>query len=192
VMKKAQYKAAGKEWPVSYTLTLPMERYRAEFSPWIWGPQTAFLSQSYSWLEAGDNFNDRHWCAINMVHDAFPYHSMTYVKLFPFLREFGWDDTVECLPYWKNGEYIKIDIYHQDRFVATLWKRDGKLLALFFNNTDEDMTAAVDINFEKLGIKKIQSGKLIDAETKEIFNLKGASVDIPVKKRDFRLLFLQE
>ncbi|MCM8761822.1 MAG: DUF6067 family protein, partial [Candidatus Omnitrophica bacterium] len=191
VRKKAEYKAGGKKWPVSYTLTLPMERYRAEFSPWVWGPQTAFLTQSYAWLEPGDDFNDRHWCAINMVHDAFPYHSITYIKLFPFLREFGWDDKVECLPYWRNSKYITLNIYHQDHFVATLWKRETKLLTLIFNNTDEDKTSNISFNFKTLGIKDRDNADLIDVETKEIFKMKDGSVTVPVKKRDFRLLLLQ-
>jgi hypothetical protein len=192
-MKKAEYEAAGKEWPLDYTRTLPLDRYRAEFSPWIWGPQTAFLSQSYAWLDPGDEFNDRHWCAINLVHDAFPYGgSITNIKLFPVLREFGWDDKVECLPYWRNQKYVSLDIYDQDHFVATLWRREGKLMVLVFNNWDEDRTTTLTLHADALGIEAAGTGELVDVETEEVFPLEDGKTRFQVEQRNFRMLRLQK
>jgi len=209
VMKKAQYKAEGKKWPLDYTLTLPMERFRAEFSPWAYGPQTSFLTQSYSWLSPEDTrgYNTsldpyvkgpawpgyRHFTGINMVHDAVPYGGWRpYIDLFPALIDFGWDDEVTCLPYWRNQEYVALDVYDPDKVVATLFKRPDKLMVLAFNNTDGEVTAKITLNIDKLGFSNMRDGYLLDMEDQERIALKGETAAVPIRARDFRVLVLRK
>ena len=108
-----------------------------------------------------------HLLGLLMIHDILPWPA--YIQPAPFTHwwavqdAFGFDDTrLEFLPYWKNGDLVKLSP-ESPNVVCSMYRRAGKLMLIVMNNTDEDRDVALQLDTQKLGLPALENGMLLDA-----------------------------
>jgi hypothetical protein len=91
--------------------------------------------------------------------------------------DFGIDDAL-FHPYWKNGDQLRVEPAHE-RLLVSFYERNGRVMLVAANLTDEPATLAVDF------VGNIQpTAPLRDAISGE--TLSGTNIDIPA--RNFRMI----
>jgi hypothetical protein len=74
----------------------------------------------------------------------------------------GWDEGLEFYPYWGSEQVVSIEAGKGDDVVASAYKKKDAVLLVFFNDTDEDLTSRVSVDFKKLGLEALAEGSAID------------------------------
>ncbi|MCD6362020.1 MAG: hypothetical protein J7M38_14275, partial [Armatimonadetes bacterium] len=184
----------------NYYDLLPLDKFRAEFMGHQWGPAALFLPEfsraqltpeGKKLYESPEKLPEvRHLAGMIFLHDSLPwpwYSDLSpYFAIWDAQDELGWGDDVEFLPYWDNAQYLKP---MGEQLVASIFRRGGRALVVLFNNTDDEQQARMEFNLEKLGV---QGNRLRDFETGEEFALRDGAATVPITKRNFRLLFIEQ
>jgi len=206
----------GEEWrrpPADYYEKLPLDRFRAAYMCHNLGPMMVFLPEfAPSAQRAGDKnwqrwYKDtpevrkkvRHLLGMLLLHDVKVWPAFSTFEPYDQIRdaqdEFGqWDDAMEFLPYWHNSQYLLLEP-EDENLVCSVFRgkpqgADVQPRAMFvmFNNTDQDMDAAMHLNFKNLGISGTQ---LRDLQTAEMFPIRDGSARVNMPCRDYRMLLLE-
>ncbi len=187
----------------SYYSILPLDKFRAEFMPHPWGVVTLILPQFvrsaelYSkdkqgmlrfWQSAEAAKPMNHLIGLTLVHDSLCFMGDTYKYLKP-VREaqdaFGWDEKTGFLPYWSNSNYISVESPVSKDIIVSAFRRQGRIMLVPFNNTDNDVTATLKLDFAGFGTSP---SSFTDALSKDNFPLKANRVSFPLAARSFRML----
>ncbi len=180
----------------NYYEILSLDKFRAEFMGHQWGLTSIFLpefSRAQLTPEGRDLYNSpeklpevRHLAGMIFLHDSLPwpaYSDLTpYGAIWAAQDALGWGDEVDFLPYWSNSDVLEP---MGEKLVASIFRNNGRLLIVLFNNTDEDQQAPLKLDLEALGV---QPTALRDFETQEIFGLQDDATSVPIVKRNFRML----
>jgi len=183
----------------NYYNLLPLDKFRAEFMGRQWGIVSIFLpefSRAQLTPEAKKLWNGpaklpevRHLAGMIFLHDSIPWPAFSdlkpYYTIWAAQDALGWGDDVEFIPYWNNAGVIAPlpkDI------AVSIYCRDGRALLVLFNNTDAEARVPLHLHPDKLGVS---ASRLKDFETGEVFPVENGATDVPVRKRDFRLLFTE-
>jgi len=197
-LKKAQADAAGKPWPYDYTMMTQLDRVRAEYSSQGYGPAQVFLSEIWNFAKDRPAEEQakarRHLFGLLFVNDVMSWgnDSAKLPVLEALWEHLGWDDRVEFIPYWRNQQYLNMDVYDENKIVASIFRRERKVCIFAFNNTDNKVLANFELKLEGLGIRGYENATLVEPIAKESFKLKGRRVSVPLPPRDFRILFLEQ
>ncbi len=146
-----------------------LDSFRAEFAPQKYGIPIFYLPQIYRSLEDSPaNLrwlnNDpeslkasEHILGLVFLHDLMNYSA--YVQVDParwitqIKNSFGWDDAVEFIGYWDvaSRNLISMPAAPQDVVVSVFRRNaDHKLLLMFFNNTNVQVTVNPTLNLNEL------------------------------------------
>ncbi len=105
---------------------------------------------------------------------------------------FGWDDQVAFKGYWENADYVTLQ---SDKPAAqvSFFKRNGRVLFVVMNNSDEDAKVTLTPNWTKLGIKAPVEMDDVYAEQQErrpiiTEQVIDGKVEFTIKARNFRAL----
>jgi hypothetical protein len=132
-----------------------------------------------------------HLCGLVLAHDAtvWPAYSINipYQEMWKAQDAFGWDDSVECLPYWNNAEYISVENGDKN-LVVTLYKRPGGLMVVILNHTDKELAPTIRFNLEKLGVHELAGGPVYDPIGDRMYHLDWYSLTVPMKKWSYKML----
>jgi hypothetical protein len=158
----------------SYAKILPLERMRAEFMGHNFGFVPIFLPEFTRAGAGNTEVTTRfmvdpeppevmHLLGLLLLHDIVPWpaysNATPYVHWWAVQDAFGWDDQVEFLPYWRNGDRVTLSPVDPN-LVCTLYRRPGKLLAVVMNNTDADREVTLGLDLAGLGVA---AGSVLDA-----------------------------
>jgi len=147
-MKKAQADAEGKPWPYDYTLMTELDRVRAEYSSQGYGPAQVFLSEIWNFASKRPPEEQakarRHLFGMLFVNDVMSWgnDSAKTPVLNALWEHLGWDDKVVFIPYWRNQQYLNMQPYDENKIVASIYEREGKIAIFAFNNTDKNVQAS--------------------------------------------------
>jgi len=190
--------------PVNYYNVIRLDQFRAEFMGHNWGFVGVFLPEFAAaadragedpnfWYTSAAAKQVRHLLGMILVHDSqvWPAYSteVPYNQIRAAQDQFGWDDSLEFLPYWDNASYVTITPANENLVVSVF--RDPartKAMLVVFNNTDSNIDSTISLNFSNLGVSGTTLRDPINGETFPIANSQ-ASVFMPY--RDFRILFLE-
>ncbi len=180
----------------NYYDLIPLDTFRAEFMGHQWGLTSIFLpefSRAQLTPEGKELYNSpeklpevRHLAGMIFLHDSIPwpaYSDLTpYETIWEAQDALGWGDDVDFLPYWGNSDVLEP---MGENLVASIFRNNGRLLIVLFNNTDDEQQAPIKLDLEALGV---QATALRDFETQEAFGLQAGATVVPIVKRNFRLL----
>jgi hypothetical protein len=183
----------------NYYELLPLDKFRAEFMGHQWGLTSIFLpefsraqltperKQLYSSPEKLPQV--RHLAGMIFLHDSIPWPAFSdltpYHTIWAAQDELGWGDEVDFFAYWDNEDVLEP---MGERLVASIFRNNGRLLVVLFNNTDEPQDAPVALDLAELGV---EASALRDFETDEVFALADGSTTVPIAERNFRLLLTE-
>ena len=158
---------------------MTLDRFRATFMGHQWGGQiTLMLSELWALAETGNRDSEfgyaqggdleidraaEHLSGMQMLHDVHPTGGTNVsLVLLAIQKEFGWDEKTEFLPYWNNAEYVHIDSGDVEPVVCSVFRREGKLMLILFNDSDQDAQVDVTLDFESLDVKRTPANILRD------------------------------
>ena len=189
---------------VNYYDVISLDQFRAEFMGHNWGFVGIFLPEFASsaqgagqdpgwWYTPAAEKEVRHLLGMILVHDSqvTPAYSteVPYIQIRQAQDEFGWDDSLEFLPYWNNDLYVTISAANENLVVSIF--RDPaqtKAMLVVFNNTDGDISSTITLNFTNLGVSGTQLRDPINSET---FPISASQASVYMPYRDYRILFLE-
>ena len=99
-----------------------------------------------------------------------------------------WRDDVRFLPYWKTGLGVESKT---PGIIVSAHARPGHALLWIVNTSHEDKQAAVQLDWQKLGLKADKT-IVFDAETGERITVPGGRLTVSVPKRLWRAVRLFE
>jgi len=203
--------SAGK--PDNYYDILTLDHMQAEFMGYNWGPACGFLTE-FAAPKAIHGYPNRksprpsryfedspvalreinHVVGMLLLHDSvLPWPFQCNAKPFILARRaqlnFGWDEKVEYVPYWDNP-YVKLEAGEVEPVVCAIFKRPGRAMFVVMNNSDEDATVTLSIDYKALGFRPEDENRLTDSVTGAMFGYNGKedSVTFPIGARSFRAL----
>jgi len=172
-MKKAQAQAAGEKWPDDYTKMCGLDRVRAEYSSQGYGPAQVFLSEIWTWAKGMSKEEQhaarRHCYGLMFVNDVASWanDSAKTLVLNAMWEHLGWDYKVKFIGYWQNQQYLNMQPYDENKIVASIYEREGKIAGY-------------------------ENGKLVEPIDKKEYALSGTKVAVTLPRRDFQLFFLKK
>jgi len=180
----------------NYYELLSLDKFRAEFMGHQWGLTSIFLpefSRAQLTPEGKELYESpeklpqvRHLAGMILLHDSLPWPSYSdltpYNTIWAAQDELGWGDEVDFFPYWANAEVLDP---MGELLVASIFRNEGRLLIVLFNNTDEEQQAPLKLDLGALGV---DATALRDFETGETFALTEGATTVPITGRNFRLL----
>lgn len=200
---------------------LPLNRMRATYAGTLWGPQPVFLSQFWTdprqqedvkRKETGDPGPTyyrrmRYSTGLMMAHDA-QFWGEFYAccaKEEPGLKRalWGFDETVEFIPYWDERKLIEVEGAARDTAVVSAWLRpEGNLMAIVLNTANAAATVPVKVNADKFPVKLLPFSKAVDitspvpalepeATQPAAYPYRDGVLEVDMRPRDFRLLVFE-
>ncbi len=200
---------------------LPLNRTRATYTGGMWGPQPVFLTQFWTdkrhqedvkRQETGDPgptyyLRMRYSTGLMMAHDT-PfwgefYGAGTKEDVWIQRARWGYDDTVEFIPYWDARKLLEVEGASRDTAVVSAWLRpDGKLMALILNTANAAATVRVKVNAAKFPVKLQAFTKAVDisspvpalepeAHEPTSYPYRNGTLEVDLRARDFRLLVFE-
>jgi len=194
---------------------------RATYAGSLWGPQPVFLSQFWTDARLGEDVKRketgdpgptyyqrmRYSTGLMLAHDA-QFWGEFYacgVKEEPGLKRalWGYDETVEFIPYWDSRKLIEVEGTAQGTAVVSAWLRpDGKLMAIVLNTANAAATVPVKVNVEKFPVKLLPFTKAVDitspvlslepeATQSATYPYQDGRMNVELRPRDFRLLVFE-
>jgi hypothetical protein len=154
-----------------------------------------------------------HLVGMAFVHDARLWMTyaipLSYNALLRLQDEFGWSADVVFLPYWDNEAYLTVEGRVPEKVETSLYRKDGKVLIVPFNDTDAPVTLTFRLNLDKLGVRNPAptvkdiyrwqqfempisgGGKAIYIGSKDSYTLNGNALTVTVPPRSFRTLCVE-
>ena len=136
-------RAADPSLPKNYTRILNLDMVRARYSPFAFGDK--FLLYQF-WVWKNDAPAREHLWGLLAVHDGTTWAASGPGRFKKEITEFGWDDRIRFVPYWRTGTGIKVTSDVQP-VVASGWTRGAKELLLLVVN-DSDRQARIDLTVD--------------------------------------------
>jgi hypothetical protein len=142
--------------PKNYTRMLNLTRVKSLIQRYAWGPERYHLYQFWKWTEnEPDNARPAraHLWALLFAHDVPCWSAGTPANIPRAIRELGWDEKVEFIPYWRKETGIEVSST-ADPVVASTWRRgDGNLLVMVVNDSDTADVSRLKVDFAGFGFK---------------------------------------
>ncbi len=142
--------------PNNYTRILNLDRVRSLIQTYAWGPERYHLYQFWKWTEnEPDNARPAraHLWALTFVHDVPCWSAGTPANIPCAIRELGWNEKVEFVPYWRKETGIEL-FSTADPVVASAWRQgDGNLLVMVVNDSDTADVSRLKVDFAGFGFK---------------------------------------
>ena len=203
----------GLHWYDCYPTLLSFDMIRAGYAGSLWGPQPVFLSQ----LDEpephgpGDNPIDlmRYGTGLMLAHDTiFWYWGEHFGKKAdtgesPWLARarWGWDETVEFIPYWDSKGMLAVESSASTDIVASAWfTPDGNLTVIVFNNTDVSARVCIKVNERKFPVTLNPFSSAEDitspvtgstASGPDVYEYRKGLLEVDMRPRDYRLLIMK-
>ena len=136
--------------PKNYTRILNLDMVRARYSPFAFGDKF-YLYQFWGWKNSEPACE--HLWGLLAVHDGTTWAAGGPGRFKKELTEFGWDDRVRFIPYWRTGTGITItsDV---ESVVASGWTRGKKqLLMLIVNDGDHKANVQLRVDYGRFGFE---------------------------------------
>ncbi|MEE3372592.1 MAG: glycoside hydrolase domain-containing protein, partial [Planctomycetota bacterium] len=141
-------RAADPSLPKNYTRILNLDMVRARYSPFAFGDK--FLLYQF-WVWRNDSPAREHLWGLLAVHDGTTWAASGPGRFKKDLAEFGWDDRIRFVPYWRSGTGIKVASDVQP-VVASGWTRGPqKLLLLVVNDSARQARVALTVDGKRFG-----------------------------------------
>jgi len=199
----------------NYFNFLPLDKFRAEYMSQPWGPVAVFLPEfginCLSFDKSADKYSFwktpeaqrgvRHLLGMILVHDSlcWPSWGSGFNWMLPsnpmrgiwkIQDDFGWGDELTFYPYWDNSKIIVFGGSVPKEMVLSFYRKNNgnKLLLIPFNNSDNDVSTDVKINFDKLGVKPPAKISAVDKNDNSPVPSTDNSLRLNVKARDFKLI----
>lgn len=182
-----------------YVDVIPLDVWRAQYTFRQTGVIPMLLPQNHaafnSWHKKPKEMPDlwskstRTLLAMLLIHDINFFATLccqedmdAYKKR---LDEFGAVDS-EFLPYWNNSDIVTSS---NDKLKVSVYRKKGKSLLAFANVGNDDLSADVKVELQKLGLQGSLKAK--DLLTGQDIPITGAGL-IPVKvpKKDYGMILL--
>ena len=142
--------------PNNYTRILDLERVRSLIQTYAWGPERYHLYQFWKWTEnEPDNARPAraHLWALMFSHDVPCWSAGTPANIPRAIRELGWDEKTQYIPYWRKGTGIELTT-RRDSVVASAWRRgDANALVMIVNDSDAADTVRLKIDYSRFGFE---------------------------------------
>jgi hypothetical protein len=142
--------------PKDYTKIIDLDRFRAQFQPYAWGPDRFFLTQFHEWMT---NEPDEargcmgHIWGLAMCHDTPVSYAWPPASVTRSITELGWDDKVEFIPYWRKKAGIDLQS-PVSPVVASAWRRGpAALLVIVMNDSHQIAKSDMKIDLPHFGFK---------------------------------------
>ena len=176
-----------------------LDTMRAEFMLHNFGPVPAFLpefarSLGHRWWSDDPEVMKaaRHLVGLFTLHDAPMWQAymptMVLRDVWYAQSRFGWDEKVEFIPYWRNGDALTL-VPETPGVAASVFKRPRRMMVVAMNNTGEDVDIQLSWNAAELGLEGIPFVRIEDFLTGGWWRIKdGAVPPIPLPARGFRML----
>lgn len=185
-----------------YDLLTP-EKFRATFSPNIYGCKTVFLNMLARAAKRSPEkivrFPDdpeaqratRHCYGYCVTHDVDMWdgHKETAAvreAIWKAQDQLGWDTDVRFHPYWDKESPVRLTAPDSDRILASAYSREGGLMLAVLNDTDEVQSVSLKLDLEALGVTPGLSGRDAFETDREFVLADTWENDIPA--REFRLI----
>jgi len=124
-------------------------------------------------------------------------------------QEFGWDASVEFLPYWRRDQYLAMEGGVPEKVVVSAYRKPGRVLLVPLNDTDQPVTLRMRPNLKALGLVSpgaevkdlyrwqafegpTEGGRFIFRGNRDVFPLRDGTVACEVPPRSFRMLLLAD
>ncbi|NOY80194.1 MAG: hypothetical protein GXP31_04225 [Kiritimatiellaeota bacterium] len=183
----------------TYYDLLPLDTFRAEYMGRQWGLTSIFLPEfsraqltpkaKKLWESPAKLPAVRHLAGMIFLHDSLPWPAFSdlspYYTIWAAQDALGWGDDVDFIPYWENAAVL--DPLPAD-IAASVYRRDGRALLVLFNNTNAEVRVPLRLHPDQLGAPV---SRLKDFESGKTFPVADGAAVVPVRKRDFRLLFTE-
>ena len=141
-------RAADPSLPKNYTRILSLDMVRARYSPFAFGDK--FLLYQF-WVWKNDSPAREHLWGLLAVHDGTTWAASGPGRFKKELTEFGWDERIHFVPYWRSGTGIKVTSDVQP-VVASGWTRGPQeLLLLVVNDSDRQARVALTVDGTRFG-----------------------------------------
>ncbi|MDD2711175.1 MAG: DUF6067 family protein [Verrucomicrobiae bacterium] len=195
---------AKKDVP-NYYQVLPVDKFQAQYSSAPWGPTVAFLPQfTRSAIMKGNDLAKTctpqqlsavvsHLLGLILVHDTqiwmthLPPSTATLAdRYFNILDEFGWDSGVEYLPYWRKVPDFTLLEPERPDVVLSGFKKNGKLLLVPFNNSDQDLEVKIRLQLPSSALPQIS-----EKWTKATIACDGNRLTFSLPKRSFLAILIE-
>lgn len=142
--------------PNNYTRILDLERVRSLIQTYAWGPERYHLYQFWKWTEnEPDNARPAraHLWALMFSHDVPCWSAGTPANIPRAIRELGWDEKTEFIPYWRKGTGIDLAAKIEP-MVVSAWRRgDGNVLLMIVNDSAAAGVGRLNIDFSGFGFR---------------------------------------
>ena len=185
-----------------YDLLNP-EKFRATFSPNIYGCKTVFLNMLARAAKRSPGKivrfpNDpeaqratRHCYGYCVTHDVDMWdgHKETAAVREAIWRaqdELGWDTKVGFHPYWDNESPVRRIAPASNRILASAYTRNGGLMLAVLNDTDGEQSVRLQLDLQALGVEPGLRGRDAFEAEREFVLADTWEDDIPA--REFRLI----
>jgi len=150
----AQYRnriASDPSLPKNYTRILNLDMVRARYSPFAFGDKF-YLYQFWDWKNT-EPAREHLW-GLLAVHDGTTWAAGGPGRFKEELTEFGWDDRVRFIPYWRTetGIAVTSDV---ESVAASGWTRGKKqLLILTVNDSDRNANVQLTVDYRRFGFER--------------------------------------
>lgn len=201
-----------------FPTVLPLDRVRATYVPSLWGAQPIFLSQLWTDPRQGEDVRRketgdpgpsyyrrmRHITGLLLLHDCHFWGEFygCGAKYDPWVKRahWGYDDTVQFMPYWDNKDMLEVEYPEGKEALASAWLRpDGNLMVLLFNNASEDTVVKLKFHPGKFPVKLKEFTRAEDitspvvafnpeATEPDTYEYNAGNVKVEMRARDLRLL----
>ena len=146
-------RAADPSLPKNYTRILSLDMVRARYSPFAFGDK--FLLYQF-WVWKNDSPAREHLWGLLAVHDGTTWAANGPGRFKKELTEFGWDDRIRFVPYWRSGTGIKVTSDVRP-VVASGWRRGPQeLLLLVVNDSSRQASVELTVDGKRFGFASEQ------------------------------------
>jgi hypothetical protein len=137
--------------PKNYTKLLDLPKIRARYQPFAFGDKL-FLSQFRDWNVP----SMMHLWGLLSVHDGTTWRAGGPGYFREALNEFGWDDHMKFIPYWRSDTGIQV-LCDTKPVVASGWtKGKSNLLVMVLNESEQSGSCQLVVDYKKFGFNHDQ------------------------------------
>lgn len=191
----------------NYFDLLNPEKFRAVYSPYIYGVKMVFLNMLaraamtspeaiLAFAKDPDSQQaTRHVYGYTLVHDVDNWDSHDATKdvrekVYDAQDQLGWNEQVRFFPYWVDNPAVAIEsAANPDRLLASAYTNGDRLMLVVLNDTDEAMEATLRLDLEQLGVADGLTGS-DSFDTSRTYTLSDQWQD-SVPPRDLRLILFE-
>jgi hypothetical protein len=182
----------------SYYNILTLDRVRAEYMGHNLGYVPIFLPEFTRACEGSDVDGFKHFMeepapgiapepnevlhllGLIILHDIVPFNAYSntaaYHHWWAVQDVFGWDDSLERLPYWNNDTYVTSITPSDPDIICTLYRGTDRVMIAAMNNTDTDTAVTIQLDAAALGFPSLANASVLDAWKAADFDYERYSV----------------